>query len=350
MPINLAASRRTLRFALGLTLAFWCSLAFDWDVAFLTPLLTMIVLTAPMPAPSLKQGVGIVLVSLLPMLGGLMVLPFLLHAQWAGMLMIGMALFYSFYFTARGGSALLGTVITIALTLTVTIGSVSAEVLIKLFEALATNVAIAMLFVWVAHKLLPDIPLSKKQPQVEPEPIKLSAEDARRNAMRAFCIVFPLALLFLFLSASPAYTAIMIKVASMGHQSTLEESKALGRSMLESTLWGGLGAIVAWNILSIWPSLTLYTLLMALAGLMFGRRIFQKSKSPAEAVMWRFAFVTMILVLAPAVTDSPVSDGIAFWSRLSLFIVIAIYGTVTITIFDAFWPKKSVTALPESLA
>jgi hypothetical protein len=348
MPINLAVSRRALRFALGFTLAFWCSLAFDWDAAFFTPLLTMIVLTTPMPAPSLKQGVGIVLVSMLPMLAGLMVLPFLLHAQWVGMLMIGLALFYSFYYTARGGSALLGTVITIALTLTVTIGSVSSEVLIRLFEALATNVAIAMLFVWIAHKLLPDIPLSKKQPKAEP--VKPSVEDARRNAMRAFCIVFPLALLFLVLSASPAYTAIMIKVASMGHQSTLEDSRALGRSMLESTLWGGLGAIVAWNILSIWPSLTLYTLLMALAGLMFGRRIFQKSKSPAEAVMWRFAFVTMILVLAPAVTDSPASDGVAFWTRLSLFIVIAIYGTVAITIFDAFWPKKSVTALPESLA
>ena len=176
MPTNLAASRRTLRFVLGLTLALWFSQSFAWDVAFLAPLLTMLILATPLPAPNLKQSVGLVLASLIPMLGGLMLLPFLVHARWAGVLMIGLALFYSFYFTARGGSALLGTIFTMALTLTVTIGSVSAEVLIMLIEALATNASIAMLFVWVAHKLLPDIPLSKNQSQValEPEPVKPS--------------------------------------------------------------------------------------------------------------------------------------------------------------------------------
>jgi hypothetical protein len=254
--------------------------------------------------------------------------------------MVALALFYSFYFTASGGSPVLGTFITVALTITVTIGSVSIDALVLVVQALTINAAIAMLFVWLAHFLLPDLPAeSSPAPQVD-APSKPPAHEARRNAFRAFCIVFPLALVFLFSSASAGYTVIMIKVAAMGQQATADKSRAMGRSLLLSTLWGGLGAIIGWNVMSVWPSLTLYVLLIALAGLLFGRQIFQVSKTPDEASMWSYALLTLIVILAPAVTDSPLTDGIGFWSRLFLFVVIAVYGNVAVAIFDAFWPPR----------
>jgi hypothetical protein len=47
------------------------------------------------------------------------------------------------------------------------------------------------------------------------------------------------------------------------------------------------------------------------------------------------------VVLAPAVTDGFGSDGAssAFYTRLFLFLVIAVYGTVAVAVFDAFWPR-----------
>mgnify|MGYP000467624649 CR=1 FL=1 len=30
--------------------------------------------------------------------------------------------------------------------------------------------------------------------------------------------------------------------------------------------------------------------------------------------------------------------GAAFWSRLALFVLIALYGTAAVAVFDAFWP------------
>ncbi len=142
----------------------------------------------------------------------------------------------------------------------------------------------------------------------------------------------------------------MIKVATMGQQANSEVSRSMGREQIESTLWGGLGAIIAWQLMSIWPSLLLFSLLIGLAGLLYGTRIFQGHAMHPRGGMWSYAFLTMIILIAPAVMDSQGGStaGAAFYSRLMLFVVIAIYGTVSVTVFDAFWPGKSRAAQPLS--
>jgi len=41
--------------------------------------------------------------------------------------------------------------------------------------------------------------------------------------------------------------------------------------------------------------------------------------------------------------DGPFADGAssAFYSRLFLFLVIAVYGSVAVAVFDAFWPQAA---------
>ena len=36
----------------------------------------------------------------------------------------------------------------------------------------------------------------------------------------------------------------------------------------------------------------------------------------------------------------------AFYTRLMLFVIIAIYGSISVAVFDAFWPKKSAAIIP----
>ena len=56
---------------------------------------------------------------------------------------------------------------------------------------------------------------------------------------------------------------------------------------------------------------------------------------------WSYAYLTMIVLLAPAVLDSAFSNsaGDAFWTRLFLFGVIAVYGTAAVAAFDALWSR-----------
>jgi hypothetical protein len=161
-------------------------------------------------------------------------------------------------------------------------------------------------------------------------------------------IVLPVALLFLFMSGSPSYTVVMIKVASMGQQASSDKSRALGSSLLQSTLWGGAGAIASWSLLRTWPSLVFYTLLIALAALIYGRGIFRGSSLHPKFSMWSYAFLTMIVILAPAVLDNPGSSGAgaAFWMRLFLMLLVALYGTAAVAIFEAFWPAAAAEQNP----
>ena len=338
------AARRILRLALGTALALAFSQVIIWPMSFVTAVLTMFILALPLPAPSFKKGVLFVIAFLAPLIGAMALIPFLQHARWAGILLIALALYYSFYYTAKGGSAVVGTFMTVGLTLTVTVGSVNPEVLSMLIESLAISAIFAIAFVWLAYAILPEPPQDPVEPTKRPAAqAKPDLAEARRDAFRSLLIVFPLVLLFLFMSGSPAYTIVMIKVAAMGQQASTDHSHKMGRSLLESTIWGGVGAIAAWYLLSIWPSLILYTLLIGLAGLLYGRGIFVGTAVHPKFSMWSYAFLTMIVILAPAVLDDPGGAGVAFWSRLGLFMLIAIYGTVAVAVFDTFWPKRNHT-------
>jgi hypothetical protein len=118
--------------------------------------------------------------------------------------------------------------------------------------------------------------------------------------------------------------------------------------MLASTILAGVGAIIAWQILSIWPSLLVYTLILTLFALLVGPKIFRGAGMHPHGAVWSYAYMTTIIVLAPAVTDGMGSDGAssAFYARLVLFVFIAIYGSVAIAVFDAFWPQVMDRAAP----
>mgnify|MGYP001818678110 CR=1 FL=1 len=345
-PMHPAAARRILRLALGTALCLLFSQMAAWPLSFVSPVLTLFLLALPIPPPTFKKGVVFVLALLAPLLiGGYILLPFLNDMRAVGLLLVTLGLFYSFLYSARGGNPVLGAFMTVGLTVIVTVGSLSAEIVMLLVQGLGVCAAVAIVFVWIAHALLPDLPPDPALAGMKkPPPPKPSPSNATHRALRALLIVLPLAVVFLLSSGSASYTVVMIKVATMGQQATsAQQSKAMGRSLMESTLWGGIGAIIAWNVLSIWPSLIMYTLLVGLAGLVYGRWIFQGPAVHPKFQMVQYAYLTMIVILGPAVLDGAggSSAGAAFWSRILLFVLIAVYGTLAVWVFDTLWPEKT---------
>ncbi len=336
------ASRRILRLALGTALSMgFCQLV-NWPLSFIAAIFTMFILAVPLPAPTLKSGLKFVLALVIPAYFGILLLPFLMHARWAGIILVILAIFGSFYYTARGGSAVMGTFMTIGLTMVVTVGSVSAEAMIIVIHSIAVSAAVGIIFVAIAHALLPDLPppqstSPKKTPPASPA--KPSRLRARRNALRSLAVVLPWVIIFLFISSSISYIVVMIKVASMGQQANAEASRTMGREQMESTLWGGLGALIGFQVMLIWPSLLMFCLLIAIACLLYGSRIFQGPGMNPRGGMWAYALLTMMIILTPALTGSGDASA-AFYSRMGLFIVIAIYGTMAVAVFDTFWPDN----------
>jgi hypothetical protein len=337
---------RILRLAAGTALSLWVSQAVGWSLSFIAPVMTLFILALPLPALKLEQGVKFLAAMTVSMYAGLLLLPWLLDYPLVGLLLLVLALYWSFYFTAKGGSPVLGSFITVGIALSTAIGSVSVDATLMLINGLLMNAVIGIVFVWVAHALLPDSVAGgfpapdKPQGSAKPE-----LADARWSAFRSLVIVFPIAFWFMLSGASTSYVPVMIKVASMGQQATNEGARLAGRSLIMSTVIGGAGAIVGWNILSVSPTLVVYTLLIALAGLIFGPRIFQGKGMHAEAGTWSYAYLTMIVILAPAVMDTAIgsSADAAFWSRLVMFALATLYGVAAVYVVDAFRPARDDT-------
>ena len=95
--------------------------------------------------------------------------------------------------------------------------------------------------------------------------------------------------------------------------------------------------MVGWQLLQIWPSLVPYGLLVAAAGLLFGRRVFADRGLLPDGATWSYAYLTMILILAPAVLDGIAGGtaGAGFVDRLWMFVAATFYGVGAVYIFDA---------------
>jgi hypothetical protein len=338
------ASVRILRLAFGTSSCLWFSQAVGWDMSFIAPVMTMFMLALPLPAPGLKGGIGFVVLLVGCLLVSLLLLPRIINQPAVGLLLVTLALYWSFYFSAKGGSAIIGTLLTVGIAMVTAVGTVSVDAVLMVIQGLSFGAVVGISFVWIAHAFIPD---SKAAPlPAAPAPLpKAAAPDlyeARWNAFRSLVIVLPVAVWFLFSSASTAYVPVMIKVASMGQQASNDDTRVAGRSLVMSTLIGGAGAIIGWQILRITPTLSVYTLIIALAALIAGPKIFKGRGMHPDGATWSYAYLTMIVILAPAVMDSAGGDaaGAKFFDRMVMFLLATVYAVLAVYIFDAFRPAK----------
>lgn len=336
------ASTRILRLAVGTAISLWISQAVAWDLSFLAPVITLFLLALPLSRPKPKLFIAVVLALTLSIYASFIFLPLLLHQRFVGLLLLSLALFHCFYFTARGGSSAVGTLLTVGISVTVAVGTVSVDALIGLASGMFIGASAGAIVALLSHYAIPDklygAPGKAKDGATD-KPVDLAV--ARHDAMRSLAVVLPILIWFAISSASAANTAVMIKVAAMGQEVSRCGTREAARSLIKSTFWGGVAATIAWQALSIWPSLTMYTLIIAIAGLVFGRKVFEGKGLGPDASTWSYAFLTMIVVLAPAVLDSASGSaaGARFYDRLFMFGWATLYAVIAVYVFDAFWKR-----------
>jgi len=336
------AARRIFRLALVTAFALLLSQTVNWSLSYITPVLLSMLLALPLPGLRLKQGLIFVLALVIPIwLTSWFLLPVLTHQPMVGMLLLIAGCFWCFYYSSSGGSPILGAFLTMGLAIVAAVGSDSIDAVIAVNKALTLNAVIAIGLLWLAFVLIPEKPLEasqKAKPKVEPP----SRQEAIRSAWRSTAIVLPVIVFFLFYTGSASYLVVMIKVASMGQQAENDKTKAVGKSLLMSTLIGGICAIIIWNVMSAWPSMLMLILMVTLGGLLMGRKIFQGQGMAAGAGIWSYAFLTMLVIIVPAVLDGAGGDaaGAKFFDRIAMMGWATLYGVAAVYVFDAFWRGK----------
>lgn len=320
--------------ATGVALAFWVSQAVNWQASFLAPVLAAFLLSLPLPAPSLRGGIVFVLTLLAGLLVGLALVPFIQEYPLAGILALILALFGGFFYSAQGGSPVIGAFLIVGLTVVPVVGSESVDGAITLTKAFTFGAFVAVLFTWVAYALFPEPPRPAGDRPPKPPPPERGA--AARIALRSLLVVIPPVLWILVTSGTAGYAAALMKIATLGQQASADQSQTAGRSLLMSTLIGGAAGVVLWWALQIWPSLLVYSLLVLLSGLLFGPRIFQGPALAPLGPMWSYAYLTMLIIVAPAAMDTAGGEGAGagFLSRMFMFLLATLYAVVAVVVFD----------------
>jgi hypothetical protein len=336
------AARAAQRLALGTAVAIAISVTLDWSFAFVCPVVAAALLALPMPL-SVRAGLGFLVATAIALAIGLVVFIPLLQYPLPCLIVIGLALYWIARRTFELGATVMRSFMLMAVTVVPLMGTQSPALAIAFAAGFLQSVCAALLVVWLAQALLPGHSTPPITPRAEPEAEPEGEPEAQAGtAPRTFdagaligtLAIWP-AIVWFLAHGQTSYGAAMMKLAQLAHQARPEDGRRFATLMLLSTALGGTGAVVVYALLKPVPSVVVYVLLVAIAALVFGRRIFAGG---AGAPMWSSAFVTLLLILGPSVNAGPTGDeaDTKFLVRLLSFLAVTLYMALALRLLGAF--------------
>lgn len=335
MPIE---ARRVFRLALTVALALAGGYAMQLPLPYLVPLLALLLASPPTPPIGLKSLPVLLMVLFVTLGVGLLLVPLLQNYAFVGVLVVALGLYFSNSLALRHGKVLMGTLLTVGLTLISVAGLASYQLATTVIHTFITGVALAVACQWVVYPWFPedDAPRQSGKPTVE------ARGDSGWLAARATLVVLPAYLLAL--SNPAAYLPVIMKAASLGQQDSVTSADHAGRELLGSTFLGGCFAILLWFGLKLCPGLWMYFLWMLSFGLYFAARFYGVIASRYPPSFWLNTAVTTLIMLGPAVQDSANSKDVyqAFAVRMGLFVALTLYAWLAIRLLERWRTQTTV--------
>ncbi len=314
---------RTIRYAVGTTLAVALAMGVDWQLSYLTPILALGFFAPPAKRPDPKAMATFVGIVAVASASGVLVSAFLLVYPVAFLLAELLLLFLLFYHSARGAPPLLITFLMIALTVIPVVALQSMPLAIGVAQGLVMAAAAAMGSVWLAYVLIPD-PVSDEPgtPAGAGAPEKPAPPSPEQCVSRAWInttVVFPVAALYLYAGLTSVLVLVFIALLSM--QPDIATGTKAGKALVVGNVMGGIAAIVMFELLVMVPEFGFLLLVTLLAGLLLGSRLF--SKAPT-APLFGMAYSTMLIVVLAATSAYGEADTKA-WIRVLQIIAAVVY-------------------------
>lgn len=325
-PAAVAAKRLALRIGFGVALGFVLGELFGTPLFFLPPLLAVQFLASMPQPPTLRQGVGVVV--LIALLSGLTLL---LSSTFADrplvfLMLVGLLLFLGFLLDTAGKTMPATSLLTLSAMIPLAaVQSMSAAA--TLAAALVGAHAIALMTTWIAFAAFP-----APSPAAPMVPAK-SPEASPRRALVNTLLLFPVLLLFMIGGAMTfVVLMVIISIVRLGERGTAHRA-ALG--LLLGNLLGGIVATVAYGFVSLQTSMVFFLLVVLLVGLPFGARI---AAGGPRAPLFVVALITFIILLGIGVSPLPTDSGAAFTARLWNVLLAGAYAVGAVSLAGARRP------------
>lgn len=327
------ADRAVLRIGTGIGLATGLCYGLALPMPHLGVIMAWVVLCRPGEPLGLKKGLagGILLLGI--MASGVLLVPLLTHYALAAVLLVGLLL-YLLMQQAMAGKGAAAMLLIMAITVIPVAGLIEQSLAIAIAQMMGLGILIGTLVNRMAHALFPPQPVIGVAARATP-PLP---EHPERLALRAVAIVMPVWLLAL---GNPAfYIPAVMKTVTLAQQSTSLNAKQAGQELVLSTLAGALLAFALWMGLSLWPSLLMLVLILALMTLWLARRLVRLVAGRFPPSFWSNAWITALILFGPAIEDSATGKDVwlAAAMRCGLYLVVAGYGWLCILLLEQWWP------------
>ena len=287
--------------AVGLTLGE----LLGWDFPFLPAMLAVQLLSARGPI-SVKQGLGFVAVIVAACAFAILVAQIFVDTPVVLLLTVSLVTFIAFLSLARGRAIAVAGTFLITTSVVPLLASESMSVAYGFIHSLIAGSALAVLLAFAAHAFFPT--------RVQAEAVSQPAHEDRNSVALALAntsVLMSLVIYFM-LTVSPVSIVIVLTVISILRQpSELGSGAALDLAV--GNLVGGLGATVAYLLITLFPSPAFLLLVVLLFGLLFGDRITQGRDF---AAIYTVGLMTFLLVLGLGLSPLPADSGTLFIARV----------------------------------
>jgi hypothetical protein len=325
MPIE---ARRCLRLAL----ATGAATALGYGLGLALPY--VVVLTAaqmailPMAPPGFSKTLVLVVLVALTSAIGLFLGLLLNHVPVAGVLLMLAGIAVASAMAVKPANAVVASLLILGTTIIAVLAAQSSAAGLVIAKLTIMSIVIAIVIAHIAHAIIPEtapmVPVSA--------PVDMAA--APWIGLRAALIMLPPVLLAL--NNPGTYILLLMKGSQLSQQVSATDTRVMARALVGSTIWGGALALVAWQLLGLWPGLTMLVLLLTLLTFLIARPLYGVVASKYQFFYWQNVLVTMILILGPAVADSATGNDIRqqMLIRIGLFIALAVYTSVMASLLD----------------
>ncbi|RKR52922.1 hypothetical protein C7387_4054 [Yokenella regensburgei] len=332
------ADRAALRIGSGIAVAAFICYGTALPMPHLGCIMAWIVLCQGKPLP-LKKGIVVGLLLTTTMIGGVLLVPLLTYYPLPTLLLIALLLYRLMLMSLAGKS-------TPAMLLIVAIAIIPVAGLVE--QTLAIGIAQMMGIGIITGTLVNRLTLALFPPQpavaAEKKPSTAVVVPSRYLAGRAVLIVLPV--WFLALSNPAFYIPAVMKTVMLAQQTNTLSAKQSGLELVLSTLMGALLALVLWCGLSLWPSLLMLVLWLALMSLWVARRLLKLPPSRFPPSFWSNAWITALILFGPAIQDS--ASGKDVWTaaamRAALYVAVALYGWACVALLAKYRAHRPATA------
>ncbi|MGB1128522.1 MAG: hypothetical protein ACPG4K_00630 [Haloferula sp.] len=313
---------RVLRLTFGVVASTAAAYGIGWPLAFITPVLVVSFLAAPAPRPTFGALLAfpIIILAALSFAFGVSVVtswqPVLL------LLVVMLMIFRCFYLMSIGVArgpltwVLMGFLMIPAMAVT------SLDLALALTKGLFGSGLIAMGFVWLSHAFFPDpVGVSKPAKASPPELGQAERNQAAKMAFLRMLVILPLQF-HVMIGQNTDDLKILIFATMLIQSPSLSAGLKGGKAMIMGNTFGGVAAMIVYELLVLFPSYFFLLILFAFVCLVFGRQIFTPTK---WGPLCGAGLNTVVLLIGLGTMPFGDETDDQFYSRIWQVILAAVY-------------------------